>query len=313
MPILSIINSPNISILGYMAHFNLSSGQLIVDLSPSVWKAGGENNVVGASLIVISPSGKVLSNGASNVFLPPMNTQETLNLPLFNSVYEWGVYQFRVTLDEGGGVTQVINGTFDLCAPESNDKNTGTLCIEANPDCDDGVLRLYGGSVRYKGFAPTTWFNDLTFYYPQTAKADPVAIPALPIELDLISGTNLLEGNSTGYFDVGDNYYVTAVYTTKEEIYVACAFPCYLWCPYTDLLAKVASCVSDVDLQEKMTKVDRYMTLILFGHKCGQDISAYVKILEELLECQGACAPTVIGTSAKTPCPGVTSIDATFN
>jgi hypothetical protein len=107
MPVKQITNSSKILALGFKAHFNLLPGKLLVDMSPSVFTAGGQNTVIGASLIVTSPSGIVMSSGAGNIFTPPMNQTPQIDIPLFGEGYEWGLYQFRLTLDEGLGQMQI--------------------------------------------------------------------------------------------------------------------------------------------------------------------------------------------------------------
>lgn len=304
MPVQQIINSSKIDALGFKAHFNLATGFILVDLSPSVWKPGGANSVQGASLVLISPSGRVLSSGSTNVWTPPMTGTVSVPLPQFNNVFEWGVYQFRVTLTESAGKLQVIESTFDLCAPQDNDKKTGEACIDAQPDCDDGVLRLYMGLQKYKGFGPITWSNAYQLFYPQAAGVSPVQITNFPIEVNLITGTSIIQGQSTGYFDCGSNYFVTALYTANQEIYCSCEFPCHLWCAYKDLVDLVASCDTGTeehsDSYDKLVNVEHYVTLVIFGHKCGKDVSEYIKILEDLLGVQDSCAPTVIGTTRPT-------------
>jgi hypothetical protein len=315
MPVKTILNSTKIQVLGYAAHFNLPIGKLLVDLSPSVWKTGGAASVVGASLIIVSPSGNVLSNGSSNVFAPPMNNTVQFDLPVFNNIFEWGVYQFRIALDEGGGNSQTIEGTFDLCAPKDVNSREGEVCIDEQQDCDDGVLRLYAGGMKYKGYASASWNDDYIFYYPQSAGVASEHIIHFPIELNLITGTNSIIGTSVGRFDLPDNYSVTINYTGKSEIDVFCAFPCDAWCSYENLVQSVLDAEIGSDLHrlryDHLENVEHYVSLIMFGHKCGRNTAKWTAALLQLLGIKDKCAAVVIGTTTTTTTLATTTTTTT--
>lgn len=275
-----------------------------MDLSPTVWKTVGAASVVGASLVVVSPSGRVMSSGTSNVFTPPMAGTVSLDIPLFDNIFEWGVYQFRVTLDEGGGQTQTIEATFNLCAPGDNGSNAGKQCIEYQADCEDGVIRIYAGLTKYNGFLPLSWSDNYNYYYPQAAGMTPINILRFPVEIGIISGTGQIAGYSIGYFDCGNNFFVTAQFDAAQDIYAYCVFPCHIWCAYEQLIDAVENGDPDTPeyatLYDKLSSVEHYVIAVSFGYKCGKDTSRYIKMLEDLLGVTGTCAPVLIGTTAGT-------------
>lgn len=67
----TITSSPNIATLQSKIIVDLCAGQLYVDISPSVWIGGGDQNVLGAKVQVTNPLGVVIKPYPSGYDVTP--------------------------------------------------------------------------------------------------------------------------------------------------------------------------------------------------------------------------------------------------
>jgi hypothetical protein len=319
MPANKVSASANIDTIGYAARFDLVSGKLSVDLSPTIWITG-PSSVLGARLIITSPSSKVISNGST--YISPILGPILYDIPLFKNIYEWGIYQFRLIIEESPGYTCSIDGSFDLCAPQDNQHDRGLVHLELNSDCENNVLKAYGGSgATYKGKSPETWSSRFTIYYPTASGRLPEIVQNFPAELSLFQGLNKIQGYSVGHFVFDGNYSVDIVFNGMAERYVQCSFPCFLFCNYKKLVHATLNGIPGskdyANNVELLAKVEHYMDLIQFGFKCGENVDEEVQIVSNLLGCDDCgCDDTqVMNTdfSVSTTSPPTTTTTTLFS
>ena len=290
MPTKAVSGSLTVEVIGFRAAFDLILGNLTVNLSPMVWKAGGAAAVLGAKIVIVSPSGQIMASGAGYSFTPPtMGQSLILSLPLFGGVYEWGTYRFLLTIVQADNSTIILEDSFDLCAPYSVDRNTGVAQLRLDADCSLNVFRVYGGEgYAYNGKTASAWAKAYTFHYPAGSGQASVAFNVLPAQLSLFSGMSKVVGTSDGTFLMDRNYEVKVRFLADEERYVQCNFPCHLWCAYQKLVEETADPACGTKQYrinwEKLQQCSIYVPLILLGIRCNKNVDEYIATLETVLD-----------------------------
>lgn len=292
MSALAITNSTKISSLDIKTIFNLNTGKISVDLSPSVFIADGAQNVNGASLKIISPSGYEVSDGLSNVFTPNMDQVIEKNIPKINEILEYGIYQLIVVLDDATN-TYTLKKNFRLCAPTDDGKsNTGELDLTIDVNCATGYAIVYGGEgIPYNGIQATSWTKNLSYYFPQgngNGAAPQTGITHTPFTVVIYTGVNKVKGVSVGQFDLADNFTVIIRYEGEFEKDIRCNLDfCHLYEGMAKIYAikKSENCdtLAYREAIQKINEAQPLMNMILFGYMCGNNIDDFITEMEKII------------------------------
>jgi len=299
MPAVPTTGSVNIQSLDSLIIANLCSGYFLVDVSPSVFYAGGTSTsggVQGASVRITNPVGVIFKNYPTSGFdiNPPMTEVVSVAIPLIASNYQYGTYIIDVRLTDDDGTTWTVSKSVNICPPDPNNKTRITGCMEAtiNGNCDTGkVIISLKGTPNYKGVAALSQVNALEVDYP--AGSTPFTTTYGSFSMVLFEGSWVVTGTVCALYLYGDSVYFKVKYKVKCEKVIRCAIDeCCVQAKLEELRLKVKSDCTQAEKDTTFSILVEGVALLKLAKltaKCGFDPSDTIADLEKLLGCVCTC------------------------
>ena len=296
MPAVPTTGSVNIQSLNSKITADLCGGNFLVDVSPSEFINGGQNNVQGASVQITNPVGVIFKPYETSGFdiEPPMTAVVSVAIPLIASNYQYGTYIVDVRLTDEGGTIYTVTKSVNICPPDPNNKTRKTGCMEAtiSGNCDTGkVIISLKGTPNYKGVVALSQVNALEVDYP--AGSTPFTTTFGSFSMVLYEGWWQVTGTVCALYLYGDNVYFKVQYKVKCEKTIRCAIDeCCVQAKLEELRLKVKSDCTQAEKDSTFSTLVEGVALLELAKitaNCGSDPSDIIDDLEKLLGCQCTC------------------------
>lgn len=296
-----ITGSSNITSLDSKIVASLCDGNFHIDVTPSVFLAGGTSTsggVQGASVKITNPVGVVIKQYPTSGFdiYPPMTDVVDFPIPLIAGNFQYGTYIIDVRLTDEDGTQYTVSKTVNICPPDPNNKTKKEGCLGASiqGNCLTGeVIVLLNNPPTYKNTAATTQENTLTLQYPTESELPPINTTINNVSVTLFNGEYILSGSVCALYSYGDEVYFNVKYKVSCKKTIRCLLDeCCVEGKLTELSLKLDS---DCTQAEKdATSSIALGALFLFNlakmqANCGVDPSDTVGKLEALLGCTCTC------------------------
>lgn len=294
----TITGSNYISSLDSKIISSLCQEKLIINTDGSVFSAGGEAYVEGASVKIVNPLGVTIKNYPTSGYdiYPPLTEDFEYNIPTIAGAFQLGTYQITVRLTDENGEDWFIEKSVNICAPDKKNKNKKTACLNAsiNGNCNDGKVVIVLDQVpTYKGLISTSQVNDLTLLYPTESELEPLETTFGSFSVQLYEGEYKVSGTVCATYDAGDNVFFEVLYEVKCNKIIKCVLDeCCIVDKLRELNSKLKSdCTTDEKEETSNVIFDtlRLLKTIKLTAKCGEDPSDYISELESLLGCVCTC------------------------
>lgn len=301
MPAVPITGSDNITSLDSRIYADFCTGNFLVDVSPSVFLAGGTSTsggVQGASVRITNPVGVIIKNYSTSGFdiYPPMTSVVTVAIPLIASNYQYGTYTIDVRLTDENGTEYTVTKTVNICPPDPNNKTKKTGCLNATiaGNCKDGkVVVSLNQPPTYKGTISTSQINDLELEFPTASRLPVFETTFGSFSKPLFEGQYLLTGTTCVLYSYGDSVYFKVQYKIKCSKVIKCIIDeCCVFAKLEELNLKLKTdCTAAEKAETSLISLDaiRLLKMAQLAAECGQDPSDIVADLEDLLGCQCTC------------------------
>lgn len=298
MPATTVTDSVNIAILDSKIIADLCSGKFYVDISVSTWIGTGYNNVIGASVKIVSPYGVIIRNYPTSGYdiNPPMTEVKDVNIPTQANNYQYGTYQVTVQLTDADGTLYTVTKSVSICAPDSKNKNRtyGSLSATLDGDCVLGKVSVIADTVpNYKGTASESQVNSFELLYPTVSGLDPIDTEIGNFNVVLYEGEYRFTGTICATYNFGDNVYAKVNYRVKKYKTIRCLLDrSCIAARLASLQQQMDSDCTDsekADTQATILKTLFLLTLIDSLVKDGQDASEWIAELEKVLGCVCTC------------------------
>lgn len=312
MPSVPTTGSSNIAVLDSRIIADLCSGIFYIDATPSVYIGSGAENVYGANVQIKDPTGVIIKPYGSNYEIAPglsggMDAVIAFNVPTIAGGYQTGNYTISVQLfDEFGNWT--VTKTVKVCSPDKNktQRKYGSLSAKLDADCKNGKLYVVVDTPpNHQGKTVESQTNDFTLEYPTSSELDPLETEFGNFSVQLYEGVYKITGEICATYNMGDNVYINIKYKVKREKNARCLIDlCCVYNKLDEIGKKVGTECTQAEKDEVASVIldaIRLLTTIELGANCGEDPSAYIDELEQLLGCTCTCncaeGTPVIGTS----------------
>lgn len=273
-----------ISTLSSKVVYDMDSGNITADLSPSKWIGTGYEDVVSAVIDILDKNGNIIK---SQTIYPPMTDVVTAAIPTQDGIYKWGEYTVRVTLDDGTN-QYVDNSPYNLIPPEKPNKNTGTIDINIRPNRTINKTGVFASvPPPYNDAEVSSYIESGMYYYPNGSDFDNVPIVFTPFEVAWAQGRSEVQMTILATYVFSDNVSVIVKYTGDVSKQISGVNDlCLAWAAIKDLLARLeVDCDSETKsaLNSKLDMAVELVVLISVGNQCGYDVDNYVQELEGIL------------------------------
>lgn len=280
----NITDSTKISTLAVKSVYNLNTGFIVCDLSPSQWIGNGNQSVVSATIEVLDKDSNIIGSGT---VYPPMTANVSVSIPKQNGIYKWGTYIVTVVLNDGSN-SYSDSIPFVLSAPEKVNKNTGVIALNIKPNKPLGKMSIYSSvPPPYKEVSVSTYTEQGVFYYPNGSTESDVPFTFTPFELKLVFGRSEVKIQTIATYQFDNNVYAVVVYNGDESKDIKASVDlCLAWAVVQDLIFKRSVSCDSKESTELFGKIDdaiRLMTLIATGQSCGYDTDDIEQELESVL------------------------------
>lgn len=291
-----ITTSPNIATLDFRLYADQCNGNFLIDLSPSVWIASGEENVLGAKVKLTNPYGVVVRDYPDNYDVTPafsggMDAVTSISIPTQAGTYQYGKYTISVQLTDADGTIYEVTKVISICAPTTADKGKkyGNLGAKLTGVCNQGKVYVLVDEVpTYKGLIAESTSQSFTLDYPTGSGLSPIAdTPQGSFSVQLFEGVYKIVGSVCATYNYGDNVYAKVSYQVNYSKSIICSLD--ESCVYVGLAALYEKLNSDCSEEEKKDTQNRIertailRQLIDSGIQAGEDVSDYILDLEDVL------------------------------
>lgn len=295
---LTITDSFYISILDTKIVASLCGEKFFVDVTPSTWIGGGNAYVRGASVKIVSPLGITLVNYTTSGYdiEPPMTGVFQFAIPTTAGSYLYGTYKVTVKLTDSDGTEYELEKLVNICVPDRKYPTRKKGCISAKftGDCVTGKLViLLDQPPAYKGKTAESQINALTLLYPTVSGVVPLITNQGAFSVQVYEGEYKLTGTVCARYNYGDGVYFDILYDVKCTHDMKCILD---ECCILDKLKELNSrLLTDCTEKEKEATSSiifdalRLLKTIEITAKCGDDPSAAITQLEELIGCSCTC------------------------
>lgn len=296
-----ITTSPNIATLDSQIFADLCAGNFLVDLSPSVWIATGDQNVLGAKVKLTNPYGVVVKDYADSYDVTPsfsggMDAIVSIAVPTQAGNYQFGKYTISVQLTDADGTTYEVVKTVSICAPNlDKSKKYGTLSVKLTGVCNEGKVYILVDEVpNYKGFSVESTSQSFSLDYPTGSGKPTLTTTQGSFSVQLYEGVYAISGNVCATYNYGDNVYAKVNYQINYSKSITCRLD--ESCVFTGLAALYEKLNSDCSEEEKRdteNRIERTSILkyvIDTGISAGEDVSDYINDLEDVLGQTCSCS-----------------------
>lgn len=301
MPSTPTTGSTNIAILDSQIIADLCSGTFFIDISPSVFIADGNLNVLGANVEIVNPYGIVVKPYGTNYEIAPdlsgaMDGVISFPIPTQAGNYQYGKYTVNVQLYDADGTSWIVSKPVTICVPDKNNKtrNYGSLSAQLKGNCVDGKLFVIIDNVpTYNGTIVESQVLTGTLEYPTSSELPPLTITTGTFAVVLFEGVYKLTGEICATYNFGDNVYVRVKYKIKKEKNIRCLIDqCCVLAALAELQARTGTDCTDEEKQLTGNTILEALNLLRMAElagECGEDPSDYVEELEKLLGCKCTC------------------------
>lgn len=311
---------PGVKKFDFRQRFDLNTGKLYIDLSPSEFTNPALINKV---LAKVKTPKNIIDLG--QIFNAATYAQTyAMDIPKVQGIYVWGMYTVTLTLYMTGydnNAFQVYKD-FNLCAIDRDDafKNTGTGTLQLQVDCLRGQLAVRGlCGYSYMGHTPYQETYNMTRYYPPEAELMPQKnIAFVPFVVEAYVGLNTVKGYNISQYDFGDNKFVTARIEAQAKKNIRCGADFEtIFCGMEAKLDQLMDCNADsVTYNQSFGEINALLWTVTLGVQEGKDVEKYIERLEDLLgvDCTClACNGERVGPAFVPLCPQVTNAQATLS
>jgi hypothetical protein len=298
MPAVPTTGSPDIVSLDSKLTADFCDGNFYVDVSPSVFTTGGENDVQGASVQITNPVGVVIVPFETSGFdiVPPMTGVYEYPIPKIANVFQYGTYVIAVRITDSLGDTWTVTKNVNICPPDPKNKNKNEGCLNAslNAKCTDGTFIVILNNVpTYKGTLSTSQVNSLTLEYPTASELSPYDTGLNNFSVTLFDGQYKLLGSVCALYDYGDEVYFNVKYKVKCEKIVRCVIDeCCVQAKLAELNLRTTTDCTQAEKDNTASIIVNALWLLKLAQlteSCGEDPSDIIGQLEALLGCSCTC------------------------
>ncbi|MBP8982712.1 MAG: hypothetical protein KBG19_06735, partial [Bacteroidales bacterium] len=301
MPGTQTVGSLNIALLDLIINGNLCDGKFYMDVSPSIYIADGEDNVLGVKFEIKNPYGVIVKPYSGSYEVSPalsggMDAQVSFNIPTQAGNYQYGIYTVTAELTDADGTKFYVSKTIKLCEPDKNNKtrNYGTLSALMSADCKNGKLYVILDNVpTYNGIIAQSQTVSGTLSYPTESELAPASIAIEKFSATLFEGVYKVSGEICALYNYGDNVFVQVKYKYKKEHHARCLID---KCCIYNALVRLHESITEACTEEEKSNVAsitvdaiRLLHMIELAAVCGEDPSDYIASLEKLLGCKCTC------------------------
>lgn len=285
-------SSANISILDSKVVVNLATGNIIVDVTPSVFTGAGATLVKGACVKIVNSVGVIIKDFQAAGYydiLPPMTSNVTVPISLVAANYLYGDYTVSVRIADAAGVEFIDTKSVNICPPNSKDKTQkqGCLTVEIIGKCKLNQVLINTLPIPpYKGTLPVSPAYALTIDRP-TVSGLPQTTSTIPtFSQPLFEGEYIVKGTVTATYNFGNNMFYVIPYKVNTKKIIRClvdecCIQMYLESLYalsqSDCSAKEKAHTGELIGQALFLK-----ELALGAQNCGSDPSEFIQALESL-------------------------------
>lgn len=304
-----ILNTPNIIQFGFKATFNLELNRITFDISGlTTFAPGNAGNIIGIYFEVYDASGlQVATPNFTNPDIVPVSPAPFI-VQLASGFAQYGIFTIRGIIRDANGADYTIELKKNICQPSdfTNGSSAGTLLQKV--DCaSPKIVVSETTNLTYNGKSPIILTKAGTLYYPN-GTLNEVGFTFTPFEVvQVYTGSYEIKNKSVATYDLDDNVFVEVAYKSDLQFDVTCQSG----------LVSLLCCISDYEktyLSDPNSARGRNAKVLLdkitipfitatVKEKAGQDASAEVKIISDLLSCDCNCdqlveAAPVAGSTA---------------
>lgn len=311
MPKLIVTSSSNISILDTNLVTDLCAGVFLIDLKPSTFIGVGANNALGAKVRITNPYGVAIKDYSTDYDIPaPFDGVFSFNISTNSGNYEYGEFIIDVQVTDADNKTYTVTKKVKPCYPDIENKNRkyGSLGATIKGVCRENKVYVSVDSLpTYNGLLSSSVIQSFDFDYP-TGSSLPKATRTLSYFSDyLFEGVYKLEGEICATYNDDDNISYRVNYKVSAKKEVLCQIDeCAVFNSFDSLWKKLDG---DCNEQERIETGNKVLEAVFnfltarSANDCGEDASAYIKRLQEVLGCKCTCdfgeAPISNSTPAK--------------
>lgn len=284
-------SSANISILDSKVVVNLATGDLIVDVTPSVFPVGGAALMKGASVKIVNSVGVTIKDYPTTGFdiAAPLTGNVIVPISLVAANFLYGDYTVTVKVKDAADVEYTDTKNVNICPPNPKDKtqSQGCLGVEIIGKCITNQVLINTYPIpNYKGTLPASQVYALTIDRP-TISGLPQGTSIIPTFSEaLFEGEYIIKGTVAVTYNFSNNiiYIIPYKVNTKKTIRCEvdeCCIQRYLESLYvisqSDCSAKEKAHTGELIGQALFLK-----ELALGAQNCGNDPSEFIQALESL-------------------------------
>lgn len=294
------INTANVIQFGFTAPFDVEASTLVFDISAlTIFKPGGEANVIGVCFEVIDPSGSYLStiDWTSPAIVPSTGILTyAVALSGYPSMFGW--YNIVGVLREADGNDYTITiPRKNICKPVGFSNGVVPALLSEIIDCSAPKVGVSDNTnYTYLNNLPVNQVKTGMFYYPQ-GTLDPVPFNYTPM---VVYGSGLVyTGNYTvrikivSAYDMGDQVSVLVTTTGTLNFDVTCNSDlCAVMCcmeKLQDIAITQCNTAAGTDAKNKLDKATIPFIMALTQEKCGVSSIDVVKNVMDILGCDCNC------------------------
>lgn len=302
MPAKIITTSPNIASLDSLINFSLCSGNITVDVTPSVFIGGNSINILGVSVKIINPAGIIIHNyptsgyDINNNDSPPLTSSFTYPIPTQAGNFQYGTYTIDVMITDADGTDYVVSKVVKICVPDVNHKtrNYGSLSAKLSGICkEEKVYVEVDTPPNYNGAQFESVVNSFKLLYPTVSQIDAINTTVSSFSVQIYEGEYKLTGNICAKYNIGDNVYNEVNYKVKALKDIKCIIDecCVLGklVEFNNALKESCSDAETEGISSKIFDTLRLLKTAQLAAECGEDASDYINDLESILGCQCTC------------------------
>lgn len=291
----TVPNSPDISVLDFKLTADLCEGNFFIDLSPSIFKGNGAQNVQGAKVKIVNPFDVEIKQYGTSYDI--LNNLFQIKIPKVNNNYQYGLFVVTIELTDSTAAKYYATHNIGICEPNPKDKTQRKGIINARliGNCLNGILTvLIDEPPVYKGKPFESKIQTSTLTYPTGSIGTPLVTTLSAFSVPLYEGVHLLKSELCVTYNLGDNNYAKVPYSVSCKKNILCTID--LCCVY-DKLSEINLQLGDnCSASKKENLIDvtldalRLLKTIELGASCGEDVSDYIEQIEKLLNCECSCS-----------------------
>lgn len=216
--------------------------------------------------------------------------------------------------DQDGTIYATLPLIKTVCkAPKLNESGYVPGSFQLLSNCVDNVLTVKENTLlTYDNKRPLSIVKSGVLNYPTGSSISPVTFTNTPFSNNVIvTGENSINCTTVATYDLGDDFYVSVTYITKQKFPVTCQdFLGDIYCCLSQLQKTYSeNCDNAIGLKAKQQTFDVLLPIVngIIGQFSGKDVSSQVAFIKKQLGCD--CGTSSLGQNEMIPVnPAVTSI-----